>query len=373
MHSFRPSARAGLLAAAAVLVAMLVAVPSAGAATFSGGEIKLDFKQLKGVKITPKGHSAKTKTGATFSFADEAGSATLNAQASGNLLLSQASEVTITRGKKKIVLKSFVQKLKSGKGILAAKVGGKGKWIDLFDQASANRIVVDGKFTTLSLQTASMSLTKAGAAALNKAFGLKGKSSLKNKAKVGSASFRAERLLEFGSGQTRTAFDPGFYDSLKNNCDITLAATGTAQPIAPDETTAPRGGALLNVIGGTMNATTLAGNFQHDEGGTSLDRPAGSSKGPAYHTEIIRYEFDFAQNPPLTRAYSTAVVNTVPIGTLEGATVTADLTDTGGTVTVTGGVLRLSIPAGGLLQQQTGCEIPPNTALATVNLTANVK
>jgi len=373
VHSSRPSARAGLLAAAAALVAMLVAVPSAGAATFSGGTIKVDFKQLKGVKIATKGGSAKTKTGATFSFADEAGTATLNAQASGNLNLTPASEVTITRGKKKIVLKSFVQKLTSGKGTLSAKIGGKGKLVDLFAQASANRIVVDSKFTTLSMQTASMALTKAGAAALNKAFGLKGKSSLKNKAKVGSASFTAERLLEFGSGQTRTAFDPGFFDSLKNNCDITLAATGTAQPIAPDETTAPRGGALLNVIGGTMNATNLVGNFQHDAGGTSLDRPAGSAKGPAYHTEIINYEFDFGQNPPLTRAYSTAVVNTVPIGTLENATVSADLSDTGGTVTVAGGLLKLSAGAAGLLKQQTGCDIAANSSLATVNLTANVK
>lgn len=372
MDSRRPSARAGLLAVAAALVTMLVAVPTAGAATFSGGPIKLDLKQLKGVKLTPKGHSAKSSTSVTFAFAPEAGSATLNSQASGNLNLDAKSQLTLTRGKKKIVLKSFVQKLKSGNGTFAAKINGKGKLVDFFTQKSANRVVVDGGYTTLSMQTASMTLTKTGAAALNKAFGLKGKSSLKNKAKAGSASFTADRLLEFGSGQTNTVFDETFFDSLKNDCDIDLAATGTAQPIQAGET-ATRGGAILNVIGGQMKAKTLSGTVQHDTGGTSLDRAPGSSKGDPYHTEIISYEFALDQNPFLVRAYSTAVTLTVPIGTLDGGAVSAALNDTGGTVTLANAVLTLSAGAAGLLKQQTGCEIAANSRLATVNMTANVK
>ena len=283
MHA-STSRRVGLLALATALIAMFVAVPTAGAVTFSGGSIKVDFKQLKGVKMTPKGHTAKSSTSATFPFSDEAGTATLNEQASGNLNIGNAAtSVTLTRGKKKIVLQSFVQKLKSGNGTLAAKIGGKGKLIDFFTQASANRVVVDTGFTGLSMQTANMTLTKTGAAALNKAFGLKGKSSIKNKAKVGSSSFTADRLLEFASGQTSTVFDQTFYDTLKNNCDITLSATGTAQPVTAGET-APRGGAILNVNGGVMKAKTLAGTITPDRGGTALDRPEGSSKGAAYHT-----------------------------------------------------------------------------------------
>jgi hypothetical protein len=379
VHLSKLSARAGLLAVATALVTALVAAPGAGAATFSGGSIKIDFKSLKGVKMTPKGHSSKTSTSATFPFRDESAAVTMNAQASGNINIGKTSDsITLTRGKKKIVLQSLVQKLKSGAGTLSAKVSGKGKLIDFFTEASANRIVVDGGFTTLTLQTANTTLTKAGAAALNKAFGLKaparGKKDqrLKNKAKVGTASFTADRRLEFGSGSTNTTFDQTFFDALKNNCDIDLAASGTAQPV-PAGPTAARGGAILNVIGGAMNAKTLSGNIQHDAGGTSLDRKEGSSKGAAYHTDIISYEFVLDQVPPIIRAFSTAVVNTVPIGTLEGGTLSASLTDTGGTVTMANGVLKLSDAAGQLLKLQTGCDIPVGSTLAVANTTANVK
>ena len=79
------------------------------------------------------------------------------------------------------------------------------------------------------------------------------------------------------------------------------------------------------------------------------------------------------QSPFTVRAFSTAVVNTVPIGTLEGATVVPDLNDVGGTVRINNGVLKLSDPAGQLLKLQTGCDIPIGSTLATVNSTATVK
>jgi hypothetical protein len=374
VHSSRPPGRAGVLLVATALVAVLVAAPSASAATFGGGSEKFDVKQLKGVKLTPKGQSAKSGTSATFPFADEAGTvAPMGPQASGNLNLNTSASMTLTRAKKKLVLGSIVQKIKAGKGIVAAKIGGKGPLVDIFDVASANRITADSGFTTLSMQTANLTLTKAGAAAFNKAFGLKGKSNAyKAKGKVGTASFTADRLLEFGSGQSNTAFDPVFFDKLKNDCGIDLKAVGTAQVIGVGDT-APRGGAVLNVVGGTMNAKTLSGTIQHDKtGGTALDRPAGTGKGDPYHTEILDYLFALDQTPFKIRAYSTAVVNTVEIGTFEG-TPAADLTDTGGTVTIPNGVLRLSDAAGTLLKIQTGCDIPPSTTLATTSTTANVK
>jgi hypothetical protein len=384
VHLRRPPARAGLLAAAAALIAMLVAVPNAGAATFAGGPFKIDFKASK-LKVAMVGQdtTTDTKTGGTFNFTEgSAGTVTMNNQPSGTLTIGgSTTQITLTHAnKKKIVLKSLVEKLAAGKGQLAAKVNGKGGSIAFFNEATTNRLKAASDFTRLTLETSTLTLTAQGAAALNKAFGLKKPKKgqkdrrLKNKQKMGTASFDAHRLLEFSGGQTTTAFDQGFYDQLKNECDITLAATGTAQPISPGAA-APRGGAILNVISGQMHAPTLSGTVQHDQGGTSLDRPEGSSKGKAYHTEVISYEYSRgpAQSAFLVRAYSTAVINTVAIGALEGGMVTADLSDTGGTVTISGGVLRLSEAAAGLLKQQTGCEIAANSPLAISSTTANVK
>ena len=378
MHLRRPSARIGLVAAAA-LIAMLMATSTASAATFSGGSIKLDFKQLKGVKITPKGHTAKTKTSVTFPFADEAGTATLNKQASGNLnIATPSASVTITRGKRKIVLQSFVQKLKSGAGTVSAKIGGKGKLIDFFSESSANRIVVDSGFTTLSMQTASMTLTKTGAATLNKAFGLKGKSSLKNKAKVGSASFNAHRALVVTSGQSETRYDTAFYDKLQE-CDITLGSVPDATPIAADPSSAPRGGVSLPVRSGTVSAVTLFGTVNHS-GGTVLDRPAPGQPGnttgkPAYNSPLREFSFSFDQTGQVLSSFVQNLNARSATGTVTG-TLSASLTDIGGTLTLTG-ELVLSPIAAALLSSGdpplgASCPIPEGSKIGAVSMTAAV-
>jgi hypothetical protein len=379
VHAPTPRARFGLLVAAAALIAVFVAAPNAGAATFGGGSIKLDFKQLKGVKITPKGHSVKTKTGATFPFSEDAGSATMNAQASGNLNLGATSEVTITRGKKKIVLKSFVEKLKTGTGTLAAKVGGKGKLIDFFSQASANRIVVDNGFTTLSMQTANMSLTKTGAAALNKAFGLKGKSSLKNKAKLGTSSFTANRSLIVAGGASQTVYDTAFYDQLKS-CDITLGSVPDATPIAEDPNAAPRGGVSLPIKGGsTINAVTLFGKVDHS-GGTVLTRPApgqpGNSTGKAgYNSELNDFTFDFSEGQQILSSFVKNLNLRSPTGTVTG-TLVPQLNEGGGTVSLSGDLV-LSDAAALLLSSKdppigADCPIPAGSKIGRVSMSANV-
>jgi hypothetical protein len=381
VHLSKLSARAGLLAVAAALIAVLVAAPGASAATFEGGPAKLDFKTFisaKKLSFKTVGASPNTKTGGTFELGQ--GTVTMTEQPSGNLGLgTTASQLQFKLGKKTMTLTAFTIKLTAGKGQFNAVVNKKGKAITLFDIASQGKIGADDKFTTLGLNTSNMQLTKSGAAAVNKAFGLvapkKGKKDprVKAKQKVGNISFTADRRLEFGSGQSNTLFDQGFYDQLKNDCDITLAPVGTAQPVTPGDA-APRGGAVLQVIGGVMNARTLSGGINHETtGGTSLDRPAGSAKGPAYHTEITGYEFALDQVPPIIRAYSSAVDNVVAIGTLEGGTVTTALNDTGGSVTINGATLKLSVGAAALLQQQTGCTIAAGSNLATATTTANVK
>jgi hypothetical protein len=379
VHASTLRARFGLLAVAAALIAILVAAPTAGAATFGGGSIKLDFKQLKGVTLTPKGHSAKTKTSATFPFADDAGSATMNAQASGNLNVAATTQVTLTRGKKKILLKSFVQKLKSGAGTVSAKIGGKGKLIDFFSQASANRVVVDNGFTTLSMQTANMTLTKTGAAALNKAFGLKGKSSLKNKAKVGTSSFAANRSLVVAGGASQTVYDTAFYDQLKS-CDITLNSVPDATPIPADPNSAPRGGVSLPIKGGsTVNAVTLFGKVDHS-GGTVLERPApgqpGNTTGKAgYRSELNDFTFDFGEGQQILSSFVKNLNLRSPTGTVTG-TLVPQLNDAGGTLTLNGDLV-LSEAAATLLSSKdppigADCAIPPGSKIGRVAMQATV-
>jgi hypothetical protein len=359
---------------------MLVAVPSAGAAQFGGGTIKLDFKSLKGTKVAVKGQSAKTSTGGTFRFSEDAGTAPMSKQPSGNLNLTSGVSVTLSRGKKKIELKSVVQKLKAGKGILSAKIGGKGKLVDFFDQASANRMVVDSNFTTLSMQSSKMTLTKAGAAALNKAFGLKGTSVLKAKAAVGTASFAADRRLTVTGGVSRTVYDPKFVQDLRA-CDINLAAVDPATPIAQDTNAAPEGGVNLPITGGSLTAKTLIGSVIHS-GGTVLQRPEGSPSGKsAYNSPLTNFEFGFAGNRQSLKALIVNLANSVDIGDVTG-TPTANLTDGPGKV-VLQGELVLSPQASGTLSSKSpppgqgpqvgaDCPIPAGSKIGAVSLEADV-
>ena len=384
MHLRRPSARVGLLAAATALIAMFVATSTASAATFSGGSIKIDFKQLKGVTVKTVGASKNTKTGGTFPFADNAGNATLNKQASGNLNIGAGSTaVTLTRGKKKIQLKSFVQKLKSGNGTIAAKIGGKGKLIDFFAQASANRIVVDSGNTTLSMQTASMTLTKAGAAALNKAFGLKGKSSLKNKAKLGTSSFTADRSLTVTGGESRTIYDPAFVDQLRS-CGIDLGAVAPATPIPADPSAAPRGGVVLPVNaanGGTLTAKTLVGSVNH-VGGTVLNRDdpgtgTNQTTKPRYNSPLRDFVFGLqGSGAPTLSAFIVNINLSTGIGTIVGGAPVANLTSDGGSVTLEGD-LQLSDAAAANLSQAApplgaDCPIPPGSKIGRATMRADV-
>jgi hypothetical protein len=373
----RLPARASLLAVAAALIAVLVAVPNAGAATFGGGTIKLDFKLLKGVKVSSNGATPKASTGGTFKFAENAGTATMNKQASGSLNIGAAStSITLTKGTKKIVLQSFVEKLTAGKAQLTAKIGGKGKAIAFFDEASTNKLAPNSGFTQLILSSSKMTLTKAGAAALNKAFGLKGSAVLKEKGAVGTASFTAERSLTVVGGDSKTIYDQKFVNDLRA-CDIELSAVAPATAIPKDPTSAPEGGADLPInaqAGGTFTAKDLIGTVNH-LGGTVLTRPAGKPK-PAYTSELTNFVFGFNPSGATLNAFIKNINTSAPIGTVTG-TVTATLTDGAGTVSLAGGQLVLSDTASGNLSQAApplgaDCNIPSGSKIGAVSMTAQV-
>ncbi len=387
MHLRIPLARAGLLAAAAALIAMLVAAPGAGAATFAGGPFKIDFKASK-LKVAMVGQdtATDTKTGGTFQFNEtSAGSVTLNNQPSGTLTIgSGTTQITLTHAnKKKIVLKSLAEKLAAGKGQVTAKVGGKGGSIAFFDQATTNRLKPASDFTALSLETATLTLTAQGAAALNKAFGLKkpkkGKKDtrLKKKQKMGTSSFTAHRQLLISGGSSETRYDQAFYDQLKS-CDITLNSVAPATAIPVDPNSAPRGGVSLPVKDGLMNAVTLEGVVNHT-GGTNLNRPAPGQPGnttgkAAYNSDLTDFVFGFAAERLLT-AFVVNLTARSPIGTVTG-TLTTNLNDAGGTVQLAGGDLVLSDQAAALLSSKAerigaDCAIPPGSKIGAVSMTAN--
>ena len=379
MHSRRPSARVGLLVMAAALVAMLVATSSAGAASFSGGSVKLEFK-IKSAKQSNKGGTAAKNT---FPFAENAGQATMNSQASGNLNIgSKNTSVTLKRGSKTIVLQSMVQKLKSGKGVLAAKIKGKGKLIDFFDQASSNRVKANSTFTQLSMSSSKMTLTKAGAAALNKAFGLKGTAVYKAKAAAGTASFTANRSLTITGGDTRTVYDQAFVNELRK-CDISLSAVDPATAI-PAGGDAPEGGVTLPInsqAGGTLNAQTLVGQVNH-LGGTRLSRPGpgqpGNTTGKAAYDSPLN-NFVFGLQGGALHTLTATIVNannlSTNIGSVTGTPV-ATLTDGPGSVALSGELL-LSDAASGTLSQNApplgaDCPIPAGSKIGAITMDARV-
>jgi hypothetical protein len=362
---------------------MSVAATSASAASFANGPIKLDFKSLK-VKVASTDASPKTSTGGTFKFKEGlAGTATMNTQSSGSLSIGKpTTSITFTHpNKKKIVLKSLVEKLSAGKGQLTGKINGSGSAVAFFDQATTNKIKVPAGFSTIEIESSKMTLTKAGAAALNKAFGLKppakGKKDLRYKAKgaVGTVSATAERTLTISGagGESRLVYNPAFVQGLRN-CGITLSAVAPGVAI-PADASAPEGGVILPTSGGALNAKSLLGVIQ-SAGGTVLDRPEGNSQGKAkYNSPLRDFVFNFGQTENILTAFVVNLTNTAPIGTVSG-TIATDLTDAGGTVSIANGSLNLSPAAATLLSGKDAplgadCQIDAGTQIGSFTLSAN--
>jgi len=350
-------ARAGLFACAVAITGLLVAVPSAGAATFSGGTATLKF-------TFPKSTKTKGKFGEAFDVQGDFGGITFNKQASG--IMNFTGTVTFTSGKKKFTLSTFQLKLESGKGTLSALVGS--KRLTLFNVATENKIGPDAGFTQLILKTAKLTLNKAGAAQFNKI----NKGKFKAKASVGQMSFVADRQLKVLSGQSDVIYDQPFYDRLQD-CGITLLAIAPATAIERSDAGAPRGGARLPVSSGTLKASDLKGTIGHG-GGTRLEREASHPKG-AYRSDLLDFRFSLADNPPALIANVVSLNNpSVPIGILDGPPATSTLTDTGGVVNLNV-ALRLSGLAAGTLSQpnQANCEIPAGSSIGQTNVVANVE
>jgi hypothetical protein len=370
-----PRARAGLLVTAIALIAFAASATTASAAaTLNGGTLTPSIK-LTGVKVTlVKGPSKSTLDFGTGSVT------TFGSTASGSIAVAGTDrQIKLKYGSKSLVLSKIIEKLVSGKGSLTVTAAGKS--VSFFNEASSGKVKPNADFTKLDMSKSNLTLTKLGAAALNKAFGLKkpaaGKPDkrFKDKGKAGTIAFSADRELKVVSGEARTAYDTAFYDKLKaSDCDVTLNAIAPATAIPADGTN-PRGGVVLPASSGALNATTLKGQVGFtDAAGTSLDRPAGSGSGKAeYHGKVTKYRFGLGVSPLTLGAFSSDAAIDLQIGTIEGATVSKALTATGGTVTVSNGNLKLSDIASGALAQFSGCSVPAGSSIGVANLTANVE
>ena len=389
MHVSTPRARVGLLVAAAALTAVLVAAPTAGAASIDGGTWKVDFKTLANshkLTVSTTGANPKTKTGGTFPLGQ--GTVTLTDQPTGNIGVGAASSlISFKIGRKTFTISSITQKLTSGKGQITGVVNKKGSAVTLFDVASQGKAKPTADFTQLVMTTSNVQLTKAGAAAINKALGItkpkRGQKDkrLKAKQKVGNVGMTGDRSLTVVGGQSQTIYDQKFVQDLRA-CDIELSSVAPATAI-PKDASAPEGGVTLPINptqGGTLTAQTLIGNVLH-EGGTRLARPAPGQPGnttgkAAYDSPLNNLNFGFSPGSFTLTAFVVNSNSSLPIGTVTG-TLAANLTDSGGTVSLSGGSLNLSDAAAGTLSQAmpplgADCPIPAGSKIGSVAMTANV-
>jgi len=236
---------------------LAVAAPAVAATTVrvSGGTttLKLDGKTVKSLKkagiTVAVAKPAKQKRGAV-ALPIRSG-AIDPATAKGKLALKGG--LTLKMGKQKVTLAKVA--FNSSKGVFTAKAGKKNV---AFASAKGGKVTREG-FAT-SAAGYKVAITKAGAAALNKAFGGK---AVKAGAKLGTASIAPKtNEIAIARGTTTLAFAPQVAGALSE-------AGAAITPIAPATLDAATGALTLPVSGGTLNQRTLAGSISH-AGGLNL-------------------------------------------------------------------------------------------------------
>jgi hypothetical protein len=141
---------------------------------------------------------------------------------------------------------------------------------------------------------------------------------------------------------------------------------------------APRGGVTLPFQTGDKISAKTYGPLLLLLGGVSLDRGPGNPQGTEYHTKLTRIGVN-----PLTlviNAFSSLTNSTIDIGNLLNPSFVASLTDTGGSITISG-TQALSTAAAGALTAlsdpdgagpKQGCQIPAGSNVGVMNGTIEV-
>ena len=252
--------RTSILAFAAIVTALLVVAPVAGAkVTLAGGSTTLKLAPLTAEALTLNGVSvapinpAKVK-GNGIAFPITGGS--INA-ASAAGTINHSGGLAFRAGGTRVALKNFRVHVGSKRAILTAKVGS-GRLTVLSLSLANAKVVRKGLATTVKGVQAKLS--GQAAKALNAAFS----TSLFTKGLgIGSVTVKATPAeVEFAGGATTLALDEG--------AGAALGSLGIA--VAPVEpATATGAGLAFPITGGKANAKTFAGTVTHS-GGIRLSR-----------------------------------------------------------------------------------------------------
>jgi hypothetical protein len=248
------------VAAAGALVALAVAAP-AGAATVSvaGGTTTLELdagtaKALKGlgVAVTPITPAKAGSKGVTFPVT---GGSIDPATAAGTI--THGGGLQLRAGPTRVRLTSFTVGVDKTPSISVK--AGKAR-LHAFSLSLANAKVSRAGLGT-NVSGVAVKLSAKGAAALNKAFGVK---AFTRGLRLGTATVRTTPgQIAFTGGATSLALDPGAAQA--------LSALGvTASPAAP-ATANPDGSLAFPITGGKVDAKSLAGSITHS-GGLTLTR-----------------------------------------------------------------------------------------------------
>ncbi len=299
--------------AAAIALSLLAAAPTAARAsdTLASGTttLKLDAgvaKALKGAGVSVSGTTYKITGGSLDG-------ATGTIKHSGSLRLKAGST--------KLKLSSFTVKL-AKKSTLSGLVGKTRVTLLTLDLSKAKiaRAGLDYRITGVKV-----SLTAAAAKALNATFHT---SMFKRGLKLGSVTVHARpKTVGLTGGATTVTLDAGAASALQS---LGIAAA----PIGSDSLAFP-------ITGGKLDAKTFAGTITHS-GGISLTRGATS-------VALTDFQITVNDKPSLSALVggTRVAILSVDLSALKADT-------TGGTITLTGAVLKLTAAAAGALNQAFG-------------------
>jgi hypothetical protein len=252
----------------ATVLAGLAAAPAASAQTptsplgISGGgtTLKLDAgaaKALKslGVAVAPTGRATAGSAGVRFPITGGA----LD-PSSGAGQVRHSGGLRLSAGRTRVTLSDFTVAINKA-STMSARVNGGSRLGALIPVVGKARIARKGLGLTVS--RIDIHLSTKGAAALNRAFGVK---AFKPRLKLGTATVATSfTQIRFKGGQTDLALDPGAASAL-SSLGVTPGLVGAAKA-NPDGTFG------FPITGGKVNAKTLAGQVPH-VGGISLTKGA---------------------------------------------------------------------------------------------------
>lgn len=252
--------RTSMLAFAAIVAALLVAAPVAGAKVkLAGGSTTLTLAPptaealaLNGVSVTPIQPAKVKGNGVAFPIT---GGSINPATAAG--AINHSGGLAFRAGGTRVALKNFRVHVGAKRAILTARVG-TGRLTVLSLSLANAKVVRKGLITTVKGVQAKLS--GQAAKALNAAFSTdlfaKGLA-------IGSVVVKAKPAqVEFAGGATTLALDAGAASA--------LGSLGiTAAPVDPAQATGA--GLEFPITGGKANAKTFAGSIEHS-GGIRLSR-----------------------------------------------------------------------------------------------------